>query len=85
MAKYVISYDLVTPGRDYARLYAELERLKCRRVLWSQWVGNITANSAQIRDHLVGFIDTTDRLLVTSLETPNDWAGWNLMTRVDQL
>jgi hypothetical protein len=78
--RYLISYDLDTPGKDYQRLYAALAALGARRVLLSQWVTNRSGtNSIGLRDHLRQFIDASDRILVTSLDV-SDWAGFNLMT-----
>jgi hypothetical protein len=84
MAKFVISYDLIAPGKNYDALWAELRRLQVRRILFSQWAGRIDATAAQLRDHLRKFIDTNDRILIMDSEGP-DWAGYNLMDRLDQM
>lgn len=71
--RYVISYDLVAPGRNYQALYDALAALNAKRVLLSQWIANRTGTSpASLRDHLWQFMDNNDRLLVTEL----DGAGW---------
>ncbi len=77
--RYIISYDLVAPGRNYQPLYTELEKLGGKRVLLSQWAINSTGTSAvEIRDHLKTFMDANDRLLVTELDGTS-WASFNLM------
>lgn len=50
--RYMISYDLRNPGRNYQTLYDELESFKAKPVLESQWVFrryNITAQG--LRDY----------------------------------
>ncbi len=77
--RYVISYDLLAPGRDYTTLTNELRELRAQRILLSQWVvRRINTDAANLRDYLRRFIDSNDRILVTCLDS-NDWAGWNLM------
>lgn len=85
MARFVISYDLITPGKNYDALWAELGRLQAKRVLLSQWAGRINATSAShLRDHLRQYIDANDRILVMDADSA-DWAGYNLMARLDQM
>ena len=84
MAKFVISYDLLAPGKNYEALWAELRRLQTKQVLLSQWAGRIDSTAQQLRDHLRLFMDPNDRILVMSAET-SDWAGYNLMSRLDHM
>lgn len=81
MKKYVISYDLDSPGQDYARIWKELNRLGAKRVLYSQWVMKSNNSAGQLRDYFKDFIDTNDRLLVVSLE--DDWASWKAMIDIN--
>jgi hypothetical protein len=85
MPRFVISYDLLVPGKNYETLWAELARLKAQRLLLSQWGANITdANATQLRDHLRRFMDANDRILVMDRDSA-DWAGYNLLARLDQM
>lgn len=84
MALFVISYDLITPGKSYEPLWAELRRLQAKQVLFSQWAGRIDASAVTLRDHLRRYMDANDRLLVMDVDGP-DWAGYNLMARLDQM
>jgi hypothetical protein len=85
MPRFVISYDLNAPGKDYEPLWAELRRLQARRLLFSQWGAHITdANAARLRDHLRQYIDANDRILVMDRDSA-DWAGFNLMGRLDEM
>lgn len=74
--KYVISYDLDLPGKDYTALLNELRRLGATRILLSQWLLNSPNTASQLRDHFRQYIDANDRLLVNPLGA---WASWNLM------
>jgi hypothetical protein len=81
MTAYLVSYDLDKPGQDYHRLIGELERLKAKRVLYSEWIFNSTSSAAQIRDHLRGFTDANDMLLVLTLTGE---AAWTQLMITDQ-
>jgi hypothetical protein len=75
MAVFKISYDLRRPGKDYSRLYAALRKLGATRVLLSEWATKIDRVTAtEVRDALLPFIDTNDRLVVVAI---SDWATWN--------
>jgi hypothetical protein len=62
---------------EYRALFAELERLGARRVLYSQWLWRGRNTSVQARDHLMQFVHPTDRILVVEVST--NWAGNNLI------
>lgn len=83
--RYVISYDLLKPGQKYDALWKELERLKAKRVLESQWaVRRTNTNAEKLRDHFKIFIDSNDRILVVCVDN-DDWAGWNLRNKISTL
>jgi hypothetical protein len=73
MGVYLISYDLDKPGQDYPRLIKELERLGAVKVLYSEWLFKSNSSAAQIRDHLVRFVDSNDMLLVLGLTGEAAW------------
>ena len=50
MALYLISYDLLKPGKNYDPLIDALTQQKTKRVLVSQWTLNTYCNPKQIRD-----------------------------------
>jgi hypothetical protein len=66
---FSVSYDLITPGKDYKRLYDRLAALGARRVLLSQWMLKSTMSATQLRDDLQLYIDRNDRLLVINVST----------------
>ena len=83
--RYIISYDLVAPGRNYQPLWDELARIGAQRVLQSQWVvRRVETTASGLRVHFKKFIDSNDRLLVTCLDS-SDWASLNAMTDLNKV
>ena len=83
--RYVLSYDLISPGQNYQRLWDELASFGAKRVLQSQWVfSRVHTTAAGLRDPFRQFVDSNNRLLVTCLDS-SDWAGWNLLTRINEI
>ena len=75
MKCYLISYDLVQPGKDYSKLISEIERLGGVKILFSEWVLRSQSSAEQLRDHLTKFgVDGNDMLLVLALTGE---AAWN--------
>lgn len=64
MSTALITYDLCKPGRNYQPLWDRLEALGAVRVLESVWAIKTAASAVAIRDDLLRFIDSNDRLLV---------------------
>jgi hypothetical protein len=83
MPRYLISYDLNAPGRNYEALFDELARLGAKRLLLSQWGLRNPATAVAIRDHLWSFMDGNDRLLVSSLDV--DWATQNVAAPINEI
>lgn len=83
MAKYLISYDLDKPGaKNYARLETRLKELGARRVLFSQWVLDYSANAASLETDFNGYIDTgTDSFLIVQIGLGN--SAWNRLRLSD--
>ena len=83
--KYMISYDLKVPGQDYQTLYDELKNIDAKRVLASQWVFNRANTTASgLRDYFRSFLDSNDRLLIVEINGTG-WAGWNLISKINQM
>ena len=80
MSKYLVSYDLLKAGQDYARLYSAIRAVdsKADRILESLWVVETTMSCGDVRDYLKGFVDANDRLLVFASE--NNWATWKALS-----
>lgn len=63
--RYKISYDLITPGKNYQALYDALAAISAQRTMLSEWVTkrhNTTA--AGLRDYLWRYMDGNDRRLM---------------------
>ena len=79
---YSIHYDLLSPGQNYEKLIAAINRM------WPDWAKPLescfivasTMNAAQIRDSLTPYLDTNDKLLV--LRAGSEWASWNIAKEV---
>ena len=83
--RYLISYDLIAPGKDYQALWDELERLGAFRVLLSQWVvRRINTDAARLRDHLKSFVDFNDRILVVCLDNSN-WGSYRALVNINDI
>jgi hypothetical protein len=82
MGVFFMSYDL-RKGRDYNKLYKELERLKAVRVLESVWSIKIALDddvddyfgTVTLRAHFAKYIDPDDGLVVIRADA---WAGIKL-------
>ena len=82
MNLFFISYDLDSPGQDYAKIIDKLKSMGAKRVLYSMWAikGNYTAIG--LRDTLKEYLDKNDRLVVDQSAT---WAAWNAMVDINTL
>jgi hypothetical protein len=83
MKMYRIGYDLDKPGQEYHPLITRLRALGAERVLESDWLLKNTASASEIRDDLKRFIDSNDRLLVTTLTGEAAWS--NLLLRNEEV
>lgn len=79
---YSVSYDLLSPGKDYQKLYDRLSALGGRRVLYSQWMTKGAFTAEQLRDDLRRYVDANDRLLVICVTDGSmAWSG-SLLTEI---
>ena len=86
---YIIIYDLRAPGRDYNMLYSAIKSYEhWGKMTESAWAVVSELNSEEIRDHLMKYIDTNDRLMVIksgqhaaweNAIAANDWLKQNLV------
>ena len=76
---YLISYDLMAPGKDYKDLWNALHAIGAVRILESEWLarrGNTTPKD--LADYCLKFMDANDRIFVT--EVPANFAYRSLLT-----
>jgi hypothetical protein len=67
MAAYVISYDLRSPGRDYAPLIKALRDAGAIRPLESVWLLDSVLAAGALRDRLTSMMDSNDGVLVIEI------------------
>lgn len=83
MKTYLISYDLIRPetSSGYVNLINAIKSAgNWAKPLESLWLIKSNLTSVQIRDALIKFIDSNDKLLV--IEVVNDWASFWLTDAV---
>ncbi len=74
MTCYIVSYDLIAPGRNYEALYTALKSYsKWARINESLWAVVTTSTAPQIRDHLQQHMDANDRLFVIKSGVAAAW------------
>ena len=69
MALYLISYDLLKPGKNYDPLLEALAQQGAKRVLLSQWTLNTYCSAKQIRDWARRYMDNNDRILISEIKS----------------
>jgi len=75
MALYLISYDLLTPGKNYDPLIDALTQQGAKRVLLSQWTLNTYCSPKQIRDWARRYMDNNDRILISEINSNRSFYG----------
>ena len=77
--RYIISYDLNTPGQNYEPLWEALREIGAQRILQSQWIARrINTNAENLRNYIDQHLDANDGILVTCLDNA-DWASRGVM------
>ena len=81
----LISYDLLNHKTfgQYETLIEELRRIGAQRVLLSEWVLRNPNNAVTIRDSLMAYIHTDDRILITEITAA--WAGWKILADINKM
>jgi hypothetical protein len=78
--RYLVSYDLMSPGKNYEPLWAALRELGAVRVLDSEWAVTLyNTTPLKVANYVAQFMDANDRLLVT--EMPDNYAFMNLIAK----
>ncbi len=79
--RYLISYDLLKPGKDYQNLWDALHKINAVRILESEWVTNRNGTTPiNVANYCLAHMDANDRILVT--EMPDNFAHKNLIAPV---
>lgn len=80
MNLFIVTYDLIKPGKDYQKLIDKLTAMNAKRVLLSVWALKSASTAGALRDTLKDYIDSNDRLLVVQSA---DWASWRAMVDIN--
>lgn len=77
METKLVSYDLITPGRDYKTVYEYLRgHTAWARPLESLWLIKTDKPSSQVRDELKSHIDQNDKVYVVDVTgRSSSWTG----------
>ena len=79
---FIVSYDLCQPGRDYNALYNALKNFdNWGKLTESTWAIVSRNTTVEIRDFLMQFIDSNDRLIVVQ---SGKHAAWNQLLANNQ-
>ena len=79
---FIVSYDLCQPGRNYDELYATLKSFhNWGKLTESTWAVVSQLTAVEIRDLLMRYIDSNDRLIVVK---GGQSAAWNRMLAKNQ-
>lgn len=74
MAAHLVTYDLRNPSRNYTPLYERLQDWRAVRLLQSVWLIRADAQTEQIRNDLMSFMDGDDGIAVTLLAGQMAWS-----------
>lgn len=76
MNTLLVTYDLMTPGKDYDRLWSYLEsQSDWAKPVRSVYLIKTTQSAKSFRDSLNGYIDRNDKIIV--INVTDDAAAWN--------
>lgn len=74
MPCYVISYDLRQPGRNYEPLYDAIKAYGTwAKINESFWAVVTNQSATQVRDYLLRYLDSNDRIFVLKSGTEAAW------------
>lgn len=81
-SSFLISYDLIDPGQDYADLTDAIKTIAdgYSKPLESVWIILHPGPPATIRDALLPHIDSDDKLLIVKLTGEGAWRGLPVTT-----
>ena len=83
MPTYLITYDLLEPGRDYNALYSRIESYDTwAAITESTWAVNTTQSAVAVRDNLASVMDSNDKLFVVNLGNKVGESAWQGMPNV---
>lgn len=80
---FILAYDLVTPGQDYAQLHNVLATFQAVRVQDSVWAfRRYNTDADGLVRYFRNFVDTNDRLLVVAVD---EWGSLNSYVDINKV
>lgn len=77
----LVSYDLITPGKDYTKLINFLETFNYwAKPLESVWLLKTNYSAKQIRDAVTNHVDSNDKLVV--IDVTQQSAAWHNLGQI---
>ena len=73
MYKYIVTYDLRNPGKNYSSLINKIKSYQYSKICESVWIIRSSNNSSTIRNSLLNEIDSNDCLFVAKLSGEAAW------------
>lgn len=74
MKSILVTYDLCSPGKDYAALYDKLKSFNVwAKITESTWFIKSDQSCVEIRDDIKSIIDNNDRIFVAELTGVAAW------------
>ncbi len=74
MNTYLVSYDLIRPGKDYSRLHEHLRSYpNWAKPLESVWFIQSNLGAEQLRNAIQGYMDSNDKILVVIVGHEAAW------------
>lgn len=83
MNKYIVTYDLNTPGKSYSSLISKIKTYQYSKICESVWIVRSNNSSSEIRDNLLSEMDNNDRLFVAKLTGEAAWR--NCIDSIDNI
>ena len=83
MAVYMVTYDLLSPGKDYGPLLAAIRSYTQCDALKSAYFIDTSEAASTVRDKLMKLIDANDKLYVLRLQ--QEWAANRAMACTEWL
>ena len=81
--KYLITYDLNSPGQNYEALYKAIKSTgDWIHALQNTWFVKSQYTASEIRDQLMKVVDSGDEIFVTEI---SGWASCNMSKAADWL
>jgi hypothetical protein len=75
MSIILVTYDLVSPGRNYQPVYDYLKKHTYCKGLESVWLLDTAKSTKTIRDEMTKLVDSKDKLFMVRLR--QDWGSYN--------